>query len=165
MHERESKRTPILERIKPYEQKVSCGPASLFIIYRAFGLEKTEKEIASEMELTKAGGSGWGELVKHAKKMAFKVLFRRNTTLNELWLVYGNDLPIIVGWMAGDEEDLSPHFSVVKALSEETIKLVDPRYSEYTNVPFTEFGKRWRDDEVSRGILIFSKERKRVRKE
>lgn len=144
-----------LDKIKPYEEQISCGPAALKIAYDCFGLEFNEDEIVDTMTLTESAlllkegyEQGWWPFVRdHPKRYKFEVAFKENTEYQDLLSCLQVGLPIIISWFSNADPEENSHFAVVCAANNFNITLADPLIGKFLTVSKENFLERWSDNE------------------
>jgi len=118
----------------------SCGPASLKIALKHFGINKSEKEL---MKITKSKERGveLEDLLKAAKKLGLKGFTKEKYGITEIRKYLKGKYAIIVGWF--DEND--GHYSVVSNIDKENIYLQDPELGHLRAMRIEKFKRIWFD--------------------
>jgi ATP-binding cassette subfamily B protein len=127
----------------PYQQNYdgSCGPASLKIVLKHFGIEKSEKELRKLTKCT-IEGVELEDLLKVAKKFDLKGFIKENSTIGEMKkYLKEKDHVIIVGWFSTDEG----HYSVVSHIGKENVYLIDPELGYMRAMRIELFRRIWFD--------------------
>ena len=131
--------------VKPFDQtKGYCGPASLKMVLRFFGDERTEKEIAKIAGSTRQDGTPGENLIVAARALGYDAVMKDEATIEDLVKCVNEDeLPVIVNWFSTDDG----HYSVVVGIDEEKreIKLQDPEIRKMRTLPLDEFENVWFD--------------------
>ena len=165
MIEREPQTTRPVDRIAPYEQKYffSCGPASLSICYKALGHSHTEERIMREMHAS-VDGTDWTELLHHVVDITeYGASMRFRATYGEMKEELDKfGYPIIVCWQTdrrrvpvegGMGAEPAGHYSVVKAMDDESITLADPGFGDIVTFTKEYFDERWYEENTERAYL------------
>jgi predicted double-glycine peptidase len=139
----------MIPRIIQYEDW-SCGTASLCASYASLGVNIPETAIISEMRLTTEGAS-WEQMAENALLHNFEVEVKKEAKIGDLAAEDGE--AVIVCFQSRDEAGLGSHFSLVAALTKETITLSDVAWGNYEKYSLQDFDKLWRDDEGKRNLM------------
>lgn len=148
--------TTSLERLAPYAQKYDygCGMASLYIVYRAFGIQTSEAEIIAEMGCGREGAA-WSDMFEHTHTRGLKTFFQNRLGWNILQASMEKyQSPAVVCWMSDRDPPPGSHFSVVKRIDLHRITLLDPGYGDEITFTREEFEDKWEDAETSRAFMI-----------
>jgi len=131
--------------IKPFDQSRGyCGPASLKMVMKYFGDERTEEEIAKIAGATHQDGAPGENLVAAALALGYDAWLEDDATIEDLIrYVVEDELPVIVDWFSTNDG----HYSVVVGIDEEKqeIKLQDPEIRRLRTMPLDEFENVWFD--------------------
>jgi len=144
----------ILLDIKSFQETLHanmCGPASLKIVLRYYGIEKSEEELARLTGMVPDLGADDKGIEKAAKSLGFNVEIRSESSFNDIesWLNKG--VPVIVNWFTRgrsdypDSEVADGHYSVVAGLDDEHIYLQDPEISGMRKIKRDDFLLVWFD--------------------
>jgi len=118
----------------------TCGPASINMIFRFFGLHTKEAELVKAMKTKKDGTEHW-QLIGIARKKGFYCYVHEKASLNQLKHFVDIGLPVIVNYIEPDSED--GHYAVVVGYGPRRIILHDPWNGEEFKMLFKEFERRW----------------------
>jgi predicted double-glycine peptidase len=152
-------------KIPPYRQRVgSCGPASLKMVLRYYGIEITERELIRLTGCTKREGTSGRQIIRAAKKLGLKGIIRDEATFQDIkTYVLQKKIPVIVDWFSVDEG----HYSVVVDITHENIYMLDPSLGYLRAMRLQEFEKVWfdfsqepvqtKDDLILRRIIVVYK--------
>ena len=146
-----------MKEAEPYEQteRFSCGPSSLFICYRSFGLDITEQEIINSTGATDEQGSDWEDLERDAKGRGFTATMHNNGSYGSLMLSMAGDTQVIVGWWSTRQVGADfAHYSVVRRITPEDITLMDTSFGDEFTMTRQAFEHSWRDEETEHGFLV-----------
>jgi predicted double-glycine peptidase len=141
-------------KIKPFQETLHmsmCGPASLKIVLRYYGIDKSEKQLAKMLNWTKKMGINDEDTVRVAKKLGFKVRMKRNSNFSDLEKWLDRKVPVIVDWFTRgrsdypDSEIASGHYSVVAGLDDKYIYLQDPEIGKIRKLKRSDFLQVWFD--------------------
>lgn len=151
----QSAHTRYIDAIQPNHQNGvgHCGPASLEIAFRALGKNVTQEEIAAEVDNVDDGMS-WGEMIRVAMNHGFTVGVYKHSEYDALVNAYNRcACPIIVGWDSDRDGEPGAHFSVVKHVNGEMIRLADPQFEDYYSLSRPDFEAVWYDAESNRAFM------------
>jgi len=140
--------------VKPFQEKLYhsyCGPATLKILLRYYGIEKSEEEIASMAGWDKDLGIDDKGIKKVAEKLSFKVKIKDHSNFKDIegWLK--KDIPVIVNWFTRgrndypESETADGHYSVVMGLDDGFIYLQDPEVGRMRKIKRYDFMRVWFD--------------------
>ncbi|MFA6096427.1 MAG: C39 family peptidase [Candidatus Paceibacterota bacterium] len=128
-----------------------CGPASLKMVLRFYGVEKTEKELAELSGWNKRLGVDDSGIKKAAEGLGFRVRVKNRSNYRDIqnWLDGG--IPVIVNWFTGGRPDNSGsemadgHYSVAVGLDKRSIYLQDPEIGRIRKIRRSDFVRVWFD--------------------
>ena len=127
-------------KLKSHQQKEGfCGPASLKIVLRFFGVKKSEKELGELMGCTRHKGVTGFEIVTAAEKLGFKGYVKDFSTLEEMREILARKIPVIVEWFS----EIEPHFSVVARVDDNFVYLQDPEIGDMRKIELKTFDRIW----------------------
>ncbi len=129
---------------------ISCGPASLVNILRAFGRMETERETVMAMGIG-LGGSFDDELIRGAVAMGFP---QARSSLCSLDEVASADLPLIVSLDYFEDWRGSLHAVAILGISSATVTYADPLIGLRT-VTRKDFEAQWKGPAVHLGPPAF----------
>lgn len=148
-----SKKENKISRVKslPYARQKTgymCGPASLQMVMKFFGTNKSQKDILkstglSERKLKDAGMNN-GALIKAGQKAGFYVYVNENSSLAEIKYFIDLGLPPIVNYREPSQND--GHFAVVAgfSLADRALILHDPWNGKNFSIAERSFVVRWK---------------------
>lgn len=153
-------------KVEPFQETLHismCGPASLKIVLKFLGIEKTEKDLAKMTGWNKRLGVDGQGIKNAAEKLGFKVEMSDKNDFRDIqkWLKRG--VPVIVNWFTRGRSDYSDseiadgHYSVVAGLDRTFIYLQDPELGKIRKIKRHDFLRVWfdfRGDYMKRGELI-----------
>lgn len=116
-----------------------CGPASLKMVLKKYGIDKSEEHLARLSGATKRYGVDDDGMLKAVKKLGFKAIAKEYSTLDEIKSYLKKDIPVIVGWFSVNEG----HYSVVVGLDAKNIKIADPEFGKVREMSRKDFEKVW----------------------
>ena len=159
----------------------TCGVASLTSVLYYYNLiEYGEMDLAKIAHSDPKEGTSPQNIVKTAKKIGFKALYRENLTIQDLKNSLANKIPVIVdiqAWYGSEVKDWkkiwnSGHYVVAIAVDSQNIYFMDPSFPSYYGfIPHQEFLDRWHDFDTIKGkkvvnqnagIFIWGKEPRKV---
>lgn len=141
-------------KIKPFQETLNasmCGPASLKIVLKYYGVEAMEKELAKLSKWNKNLGIDDKGIEIAAKHFGFKVKIKNNGSFKDIekWLI--QKVPVIVNWFTRGRKDYSDsdvadgHYSVVAGLDNKFIYLQDPEIGKIRKLERDDFMAVWFD--------------------
>jgi ABC-type bacteriocin/lantibiotic exporter with double-glycine peptidase domain len=133
------------------QSRAMCGPACLKIVFRFFGNDVSERQIAKACRTSSNTGTTGSNLVKAAQRFGFdaELVDRSDFRTMAKWLRMG--VPVIVDWMStitsgrGRAPMACGHYSVVCGLDSEYIVLQDPAIGRRRRVSRSSFLSVWYD--------------------
>ena len=140
--------------VQPFQETLHasmCGPASLKIVLRHYGLDKTEEELAKMCNVNADLGVSDEDIERAATELGFVVEIINEASLEDVakWLSLG--VPPIVNWftrgrMDYDEDDVADgHYSVVTGLDDAHIYVQDPEVGRVRKITREDFMRVWFD--------------------
>ncbi len=140
--------------LEPFQETLGagmCGAASLLIVLKYYGMERTESELARLLGVDSSTGTDAAALKRVAEDLGFVVEVRNESTLEmvEDWIERG--VPVIVDWFTrgradyGDGAVADGHYSVVAGLDAEHIYLMDPELGKVRRLARGDFLRVWFD--------------------
>lgn len=144
----------IMLKVKPFQETLNadmCGPASLKIFLKYYGVDKSEDELAMLCKVKKGLGTNDRSIKSAAEKLGFKVKIKNNSSFKDIesWLRKG--VPVIVDWFTrgrmdyGDSDVADGHYSVVMGLDDKFIYLQDPEIGKMRKIEREDFMTVWFD--------------------
>ncbi|PIR92291.1 hypothetical protein COU01_02405 [Candidatus Falkowbacteria bacterium CG10_big_fil_rev_8_21_14_0_10_44_15] len=139
--------------LKPYRQTRGylCGPASLRIVFRYYGVDVAEKMLAKVCGSSKTLGTSARGIKKGAEYLGFKAIIKDDSNLKDIEQWLNKKTPVIVDWFTRGRRDYSDsdiaegHYSVVAGLDDEYIYLQDPELGEIRKMSRQNFKQVWFD--------------------
>jgi ABC-type bacteriocin/lantibiotic exporter with double-glycine peptidase domain len=140
--------------VKPFQETLSagmCGPASLKIVLKYYGLEKNEKELAELCKADKVLGVKAEAIKSAAESLGFQVEIKNESNFREIESWLNKDVPVIVDWFTRgrtdytDEDVADGHYSVVIGLDNNYIYLQDPEIGKIRKLAKDDFMAVWFD--------------------
>ncbi len=109
--------------------------------------EFTEAELTTRCKATKEHGVDHDGLIAAVEVLGEKPLVKVNASIDDLRSFVEKDTPVIVGWFSPHGTP-DYHYSVVYAVDDETISLMNPELDEGSEtMPIEAFEKLWYDFE------------------
>lgn len=141
-------------KIKSFQETLNmsyCGPASLKMVLRFYGVERTEKELAKLAGWNRHLGVDDAGIKKAAERSGFSVEIRNNSNFTEIknWLKRG--VPVIVNWFSKgrpdypDSQTADGHYSVAAGIDKKFIYLQDPEIGNMRKIKRHDFMRVWFD--------------------
>ena len=141
-------------KIKPFQETLNasmCGPASLKIVLKYYGVEATEKELARLTGVSSSLGVDDKGLARVAKYFDFKVKIKNNSNFKDIEKWLDQKVPVIVNWFTRGRKDHSDsdvadgHYSVVAGIDNKFIYLQDPEIGKIRKLKKDDFMAVWFD--------------------
>ena len=130
-------------KVKLFKQsKGFCGPASLKMVLSAYGITKSEKNLAKLTKTTRKKGCSEKNIIEVAKNLGFKAYIKQKSSIKELKKLIKKKIPIIVDWFSPEE---AGHYSVVVGFEKDKIILADPHFGKLKKHKINWFEERWHD--------------------
>lgn len=130
----------------------TCGPASMKMVFRFFGLHTKESELAKMMK-TEKEGTKYKALIGIARKKGFYCYVHEKASLNQVRHFIDIGLPVIVNYTEPDTEE--GHYAVVVGYDKDRVVIHDPWNGQRFRLKFREFERRWADK--NHWVLVLSK--------
>ncbi len=140
-------------KVQPFQETLNaniCGPASLKIVLRYYGIEKGERELAKISGKSSLGIDVNG-FSKVAREFGFKIIIKDNCSFSDIEKWLAKDVPPIVDWFTKGRQDYSEsevadgHYSVVCGIDKNYIYLQDPEIGGIRKIKKNDFMKVWFD--------------------
>jgi len=142
-----------LLKLKPFRETPGyCGPASLKIVLKYYGLDVSEKKLAKLCGTTSVGTTDRG-IKRAAEFFGFKVKIKNNCSFKDIAYWLNKKVPVIVDWFTvgrpNAKKAIVPdgHYSVVAGLDSQHIYLQDPELGEIRRIKKDDFLTVWFDFE------------------
>jgi ABC-type bacteriocin/lantibiotic exporter with double-glycine peptidase domain len=129
--------------VKPFRQRTGyCGPASLKMVLRYYGEDRSEEELARLTNCSEERGVEAEQLTKVAKEFGFQAEIVDNAEIDTIReFVIDKKIPIIVDWFSEDDG----HYSVVTDIDQENIYIQDPEFGRLRAMRLEKFYRVWFD--------------------
>ena len=141
-------------KIKPFQETLNagmCGPASLKIVLKYYGIEAAEKELAKLAGVSSDLGADDKGLARVAKHFGFKVKIKNNSSFKDIEKWFDKKVPVIVNWFTRgrcdytDSDIVDGHYSVAAGLDDKFIYLQDPEIGKIRKLERDDFMRVWFD--------------------
>mgnify|MGYP003326153088 CR=1 FL=1 len=119
-----------------------CGPTSLWMIAKYYGINCSYQEICKRCRITENGVSLMN-LCNCAESLGFHTLATKCTVSD---MINHIPIPTILYWK-------ERHYSVVYYVDDELILIADPMTGNM-QYPIAEFSSKWYDESTGNGILL-----------
>ncbi|MFA6039396.1 MAG: cysteine peptidase family C39 domain-containing protein [Candidatus Peribacteraceae bacterium] len=131
-------------KISPLKQRdeSDCGPTSIHMAVRYFGLPYSFEQIATISQYIKKDGLSNEDLVETFKNLGLDVRAQANATWEDLQRSNTPDTVIVVSWM---KFGYIGHFSVVENVEKDCIELADPQEGKIITMEKIPFMRLWMD--------------------
>jgi predicted double-glycine peptidase len=145
---------PYLEQKTPF----SCGPATLNMVFRFYGIEKTEEELTIRLRTNKHIGTLHSDMVRVAREEGFYVFENEESSIVEIEGLLKMRIPVIVHFTEPSEND--NHYAVVVQVDDTHLVFNDPWNGEKTTLEIDDFVSRWSSEHTSEDnwLIAISKE-------
>lgn len=149
-----------IRRVPYFKQRASytCGPASIKMVFRFFGLKLNDEELVRSLKATKSNGTRHMALINLARKKGFYCFVHENSSLNTIKHFVDIDLPVIINYIEPSEDE--GHYAVVTGYKKGRLIIHDPWNGKHFSLSYGDFQKRWKSKYESgskRWILVLSK--------
>lgn len=141
-------------KLKPFQETLNasiCGPASLKIVLKYYGVEATEKELAKIAGWNRDLGIDEEGIKKAVNLFGFKVKIKNNSNFKDIEKWLERKVPVIVSWFTRGRKDYTDsdiadgHYSVVVGLDGKFIYLQDPEIGKIRKLERDDFMAVWFD--------------------
>ncbi len=141
-------------KLKPFQETLNasmCGPASLKIVLKYYGVEATEKELTKLSKWNKDLGIDNKGIEAVAKHFGFKVKIKNNSSFKDIEKWLDKKVPVIVNWFTRGRKNYSDfaiadgHYSIAAGLDDKFIYLQDPEIGKIRKLKRDDFMKVWFD--------------------
>ena len=150
--------------VKPFRQSPAfCGPACLKMVLDYYGIRKTEMDLANLSGAKHHTGVGVEGLLKAAKALGFKGLFKDFSEIKDIKEYVDKKIPVIVDWFSTNDG----HYSVVIGIDKNNIYLQDPELGRIRKLDIETFKRVWfdfpsdflrsKDDIIIRRMIVIYK--------
>ena len=131
------------DRIPNIEQSGTgmCGPAALRSALLAFGIDRSEQDIARWAATTPADGTHAQDLADVATGLGIDAKVVEHGTVQQIAKAIAAGAVVLVAWFSTDEG----HYSCVRSVSSQGVVLVDPETGADRTMPLDEFTRVWFD--------------------
>ncbi len=147
-------RVPYFKQKKDY----TCGPASLKMVLRFFGMNEREDAISRNVK-TNENGTRHMPIINFARKKGFYCFVHEGSGMNHIKHFIDQGLPVIVNYIEPSSNE--GHYSVVVGYNDNSVIMRDPWNGKEFKVNKDSFIERWHDShkgyKCSRWILVLSK--------
>lgn len=141
--------------VEPFQETLQagmCGPASLKMVLRYYGIDRSEAELAQLMGTDAHFGTGAKSLKTEAEKLGLKAEIKDGCTFSDIEKWLDDEVPVIVNWFTSGRndypEDISApdgHYAVVCGLDDAHIYLQDPEIGRMRKMQRAVFEHVWFD--------------------
>lgn len=154
-----------MKKIKPlpfFEQKneYTCGPASLEMVLKFFGVIFSQKKLAQALHTRKDIGTKHSSIIQFARKHGFFVYVNNHSTLDEVKHFLHKQLCPIIHFTEPFYKE--GHYAVVISIDKKQVHLNDPWYGADYKIPLKKFTTLWHASQEGeyfrRWLLVLSKE-------
>lgn len=145
-----------LLQLEPFQETLHCGMcgvASLLIVLKYYGTEKSEQELALMLDVDSELGTDSASIKKVAESFGLKVEIENECTFEDIEKWLDRKIPLIVDWFSRGRCDYSEsavadgHYSVVAGLDSKYIYLQDPEIGKIRKIAREDFLHVWFDFE------------------
>ena len=126
--------TPINER------EGQCGVATLKMLLKKFGIEKTTEEIHELLEF-KNNGTSAEQMVSAAQKAGLNAFVMESGTIGILKSFTDIGFPVAVDWFSEDDG----HWSIITKVTDKSVWMIDPEGARIRRFTHEKFLRIWFD--------------------
>ncbi len=145
-------RVPYFSQKKGY----TCGPASLEMVLKFFGVSVVQDRL-EKVEKTKKDGTSHGGLIDAARKYGFYCFVDKNSSISMIKHFVGVGLPVIVNYIEPSDDE--GHYSVVVGYNEKKVIMNDPWNGKNFEMSWSDFESRWHGQKPKspKWLMVLSK--------
>jgi len=141
-------------KVRPFQETLNagmCGPASLKIVLKYFGVEASEQELAELSGASLKLGTDDKGIARAGKHFGFRVKIKNKSTFRDIEKYLDADIPVIVDWFSRGRSDYPDscaadgHYSVACGIDDEHIYLQDPEIGKVRKMKKEDFAAVWFD--------------------
>jgi 8-oxo-dGTP pyrophosphatase MutT (NUDIX family)/predicted double-glycine peptidase len=130
------------------QQKGYCGPTSVKMVMDYKGIKRSQEQWADILGATKKSGCTPEQIINGLKKLNFQVIYKKNSSLEELKNLIKNKTPPIIYW---EPVKKYGHYSVLAGINSKNIFIANPRKPIITKMSTLEFLEKWHDEFGKKG--------------
>ena len=145
-----------LIKVPNYRQTTdyTCGPSSLLSLLVYYGIhDETESSLTEKLYTSPDWGTDPNDIERYLVERGFDVESRDMMSFNDLEMIVGSGLPVLITYQAWSESDdewkgcwEDGHYSIVIGIDNENVSLEAPSLiGEIGYIPRHEFLDRWHD--------------------
>ncbi len=123
-----------------------CGPDSIKTVLDYYGLNKSEREIAKAVCVTKKEGCTPQQIISGMKKFGLNAYYKKDSTLKQIKDLLKKNIPPMIYWGRHGEG----HYSVITGIGKNNVWIADPENKKVINLKMKYFLRRWIDVEKSK---------------
>lgn len=148
----------ILVPYRPQPNTYFCGPASMQMVFEFFHRKTRQRKLARAMHTNSQIGSLRQSMIRAATRAGFYCYVNNNASLKELKRYIAEGFPVIVRFLA--EDDDKDHYSVVCGYTPRSITIHDPYNGKNHAISIPRFLARWHDEDGSHAgwMMVLSKD-------
>lgn len=143
----------------PYHRQITdyyCGPASLQMVFEYFGLHKSQRYLAKQLQTQRDDGTDHSDLIRVATSHGLYCYVNRDSSIHEILHFLSLELPVIIDFMepSGNEA----HYAIVSGYKNQSIILHDPWNGKQFSLQEAWFEKHWydRENNAHQWIMVVS---------
>jgi predicted double-glycine peptidase len=120
-----------------------CGPATLAMVLRYYGLDVTQEEIGKIIYDRSSGATNGADMLLYSRERGFAA-YSWNSSIDDVKKKLAAGFPVIV-LQQNSREDISGHYRILTGYDDSTsvFSVLDPYY-EITSMSYTECEQLWR---------------------
>lgn len=132
-------------KLNRFIQKKSndCGPASIFIILKFFGIKTNYKEVLEVTKCKKNDGVDGPTAAKTLTHFGLDGKYVDFCSIEGLRYCYERDIPVMVAWFTPRLTQPGNHWSVIQSVTKKTVRLMDPAIGKTRSFPIDDFEALW----------------------
>lgn len=138
------------------EQDHWCAPACLQMIFKFYGQDISQQELAEKLHTNEEMGTDNADIARVVKELSLVATVQTNAAWEDIQKYVDQDVPVIVNFIEASEG--GGHFAVVVAINEGELLVHDPWNGESFHIEKNEFISRWKSgfENYTRWLLAVS---------
>ncbi len=142
----------------------SCGAATLQMVFKYFGVFKSEQEISGKLGISSDKGVNNEQMRKVAQDYGFYCYVNEDAPFEEILEYLNLNLPVIVNFIEPTYNE--GHYAVAVGFEDENLILNDPWNGQGFKISRENFEQNWRSEHSRnhRWLLVISTEKIKIGK-
>lgn len=147
-------------KVPYYKQRTNytCGPASIKMVLKFFGIRKSESFLAKEGKTNSDVGTPPNELINLARNEGFYCYVQERSSIHIIRHFISQELPVVINYVEPSFND--GHYAVVVGYKKGEMILNDPTNGKNFHISNKELYKRWNGrpyNNSKKWIMVISK--------